>query len=770
MNLTSRYLLIFVLTFIFNFGYAQEIGIGHWRDHLPYNKGMSVAEVGNRIYTSTPFALFSYDKTDLSLQRLSKVNGLSDIGISWISYNTTCSTLIIAYSNTNIDLLKDGQITNISDIKRKEILGNKTINKITCIGKYAYLSCGFGIVVLDVEKEEIYDTYYIGSNGSQVNVLDLTLDVTDSTLWTATESGIYKANFNNPYISSYTAWSKDTTITGYNDRCNLITAFNHKIYLNKSDGTWGHDTLFERSNNVWQLFPINLYTPRYSLKTIYNKFIITGTDYVDILNSSDTVEYHMWGYAGDGYPQPSDATLDSENILWIADKNYGLVKNWDKQYFSKFSLNGPLSSNVYTMAASGQDVWALGGGKSQQWAKMWGHEGAYAFLDNKWLTFNGSNVPAMDTMSDFVCLAIDPSDSKKVYVGTWGYGVLAFDNQNLETVYSDVNSPITPNILDHKYIMISGLAFDGNNNLWISLSQSSKAIVCRKADGTWSSYDLGSAVNGQDLGQMIVDNNDQKWILMRGTGIAVCNSGNTTSKKLTSAQGSGNLPGNFTLSIAQDLDGAIWVGTDEGVVVIYSPENVFTGGNYDAQKILIDYGGYVQYLLETEAVTAIAIDGANRKWFGTDKSGVFLMSADGTKQLLHFTTDNSPLFSNSITSIAIDNDGEVFFGTSKGIISYKSDATPTPPAEDTNKVYAYPNPVKSGYEGPIAIKGLKRDSDVKITDISGNLIFATKSLGTQAIWNGTNFSGKRAKTGVYLVFASDSNGSSTLVTKILFIN
>lgn len=765
MNFTSKYLLIFIFTCLLNSGYAQEIGIGQWRDHLPYNKCLSVAEAGNKIYTSTPFALFSYDKTDLSLQRLSKVNGLSDIGISWISYNTTCSTLVIAYTNTNIDLLKNGQIINISDIKRKEILGNKTINKITCIGKYAYLSCGFGIVVLDVEKEEIYDTYYIGPNGSQIDVLDLTLDTNDSTLWAATETGMYKASFNNPFISNYTSWSKDTIITGYNDRCNLVAYFNNKIYVNKSDGTWGHDSLYVRNNNIWQLFSGNSFNPRYSLKTIYDKLIITSSDYVDILNFADTVEYHMWGYAGEGYPQTSDATLDSENNLWIADKNYGLVKNWDKQNFSKLSLNGPLTADVFSMAASGNNVYSVAGGKTTTWAPMWNHGGVASFINNQWSTYS---LP--DSISDCVGIAVDPSNAQKIYVATWSKGIIEYTNGEVTNVYTDKNSTLSRNILWNDMTMISGLCFDQDNNLWVSNQQSNKAISCRKPDGSWTSYDLGSVVNGQNLGPMIIDNNNQKWILLRGTGIAVCNAENTTAKKLTSSQGSGNLPGNFTLSIAQDLDGAIWVGTDEGVVVIYSPENVFNGGNFDAQKILIDFGGYVQYLLETETVTSIAIDGANRKWFGTDKSGAYLMSADGTKQLLHFTTDNSPLFSNSITSIAIDNDGEVFFGTSKGIISYKSDAAPEPSPTSDNKVYAYPNPVKSGYDGPIAIKGLKENSDIKITDISGNLIFATKSLGSQAIWDGKNFSGKKAKTGVYLVFASDSNGSSTLVTKILFIN
>lgn len=315
--------------------------------------------------------------------------------------------------------------------------------------------------------------------------------------------------------------------------------------------------------------------------------------------------------------------------------------------------------------------------------------------------------------------------------------------------------------------MVGGVCFDNENNLWVICSHADIALSKRTPNGIWTSYDLGSALGGLDLGALLVDNYGQKWILTRSNNILVVNAANTQVKRLTSIIGNGNIPGNFIYSIAQDRDGAIWVGTDKGVIVFYSPENVFTGQNFDAQKILLEVGGYWQYLLETESVNAIAIDGANRKWFGTEKSGAFLMSSDGTKQVSHFTEEESPILANTISSIAIDADGEVFFGTSKGIVSYKG--TAASPDNDTTKVYAYPNPVREGFNGSITIDGLADNSDVKITDIAGNLVYSTKANGSRAIWKGKNFDGGRAHSGVYLVFASDKNGSKTLVTKILVI-
>jgi flagellar hook assembly protein FlgD len=145
------------------------------------------------------------------------------------------------------------------------------------------------------------------------------------------------------------------------------------------------------------------------------------------------------------------------------------------------------------------------------------------------------------------------------------------------------------------------------------------------------------------------------------------------------------------------------------------------------------------------------------------------MSEDGTTELQHFTTDNSPLVSDNIITIAINQgNGEVFFGTEKGIISYKGTATEG--ALTHTDVYAYPNPVRESYTGTIAIKGLVTDADVKITDISGALIYQTKALGGQAVWDGKNFVGEKAHTGIYLVFSTNEDGSQTVVTKIMIVN
>jgi hypothetical protein len=195
---------------------------------------------------------------------------------------------------------------------------------------------------------------------------------------------------------------------------------------------------------------------------------------------------------------------------------------------------------------------------------------------------------------------------------------------------------------------------------------------------------------------------------------------------------------------------------------------VLTENGCDAQQIIVTVNGVAGYLLETERVSTIAVDGANRKWVGTS-NGVFVLSPDGTEQVAYYTVDNSPLLSNVIMDIAIDGEsGEVFIGTDKGLVSIRGEATEG--GEEHSGVLVFPNPVRENYDGPIAIKGLANNANVKITDVNGMLFYETTALGGQAVWDGRNYNGERAKTGVYFVFSSNEDGSSKNVAKLLIIN
>jgi hypothetical protein len=774
-------LIILTVGFIAN---AQEIGIGEWRDHLPYNAGISLTEGNDKIYCASEHSLFVFSPADNSVSRISRVQGLSDIGLSKIGFNKPYNTLVIAYSNANIDLIKGNVIINKSDILNSNAITpeERVINNLMFIDKYVYLSCGFGIVVLDVQKEEVTDTYYIGPNGSHLEVFDLA--VNDTAFFAATEEGIYFAKINDPNLAYFGAWTKDESVPMPNETYNHIAINDGVIFANKYFPDWAGDTIIYYQDNQWKhndsIFPTD---DVYSLKSINNSLYVCSYNKIVTINPDITVEESIWTY-NPGSPRPRDAILYNAD-LWIADYRLGLIKQNDYYHYTSIYPNGPYSSDVYNMSSQGGEVWIAPGGKDLSWQNLWKPAKLFVMDDGMWKTLDnsGGENPALSTIYDIITVEINPFNPNQVFAGSWSSGLVEIIDNKVKNVYNESNSSLQN--ISGNACRIGGLKFDNSGNLWVTNANINNILSVRINDGSdlgkWRSFYMGSATVGKEMGDVEIDHLGQKWIVMRPTQYIVVYNDNGTpdnpsddlpAKLLSSATNNGAIPGSGVFSLAVDKDGEIWVGTDEGLAVFYSPENVFTNYNFDAQRILIprnDGTGLADILLEFEVITAIAVDGANNKWVGTENSGVYMFSPDGLSEIHHFTIDNSPLLSNSVTSISINHiSGEVFFGTANGIISYKSTATEG--GSTYENVYAYPNPVRPDYSGPIAIKGLVNEANFKITDLNGSLVYSGIAEGGQAIWNGETMSGRGVQTGIYLVFITNDDGSETLVTKILFMN
>jgi len=765
------FILFFFIIYVYS-AIAQDIGIAEWQIHLPYKKCIAVDIAVDRIYCATPYGIFYYDKSDNSVNTITKNNGLSDVNISTIRYSQQFGYLVVAYSNANIDLISTDGIINISDIKRKPILGNKNINNITFIGNYAYMSCGFGIVVLDLVHKEIKDTYYIGPNGTSVNVLDLACD--GSKFYAATNTGVFKADYNNPNLANYANWSKDTLLPNPNGTYNSIVVFQNKIYTSHSTPDYRNDTIFVFDGSGWSVFDTTIFYDVFTMRVLNNYLLISYDQLLVTYNSNVQQVETIYDYFP-GYANPNCAVYDSDGTIWIADLSSGLVryKNWKGE---KIAPNGPGNNNVFAMDIAGSDLYVAPGSVTSSWGNAWNISGVFSYIGNNWYTLKDQN-PAFDTLYDIIDVKIDPRDNTHVWAASRARGLIELRNGMITNIYGKDNSALEQPYSFYNWLGIGGLAYDKDYNLWVVNVNCNNLLKVLKTDGTWASYSTVPYLYEASGGKILIDQNGQKWVLiMNGSGLLVFNENGTwtdnsdnVTRLLTTAVGKGNLPSNSVFSIAEDLDGQIWVGTDKGVAVFYNPENITNGGNYDAQMITIMQDGTPQHLLAFERVSAIAVDGSNKKWFGTEKAGVFLMSEDGQEEIFHFTEENSPLLSNTITSIAIDDKtGIVYFGTSNGIVSFRAYATKG--GETFSSVYAYPNPVRENYTGLIGIKGLVKDATVKITDISGTLVYETKSEGGQAVWNGKNYNGESAKSGVYFVFCSSEDGTEKLVTKIMVIN
>ncbi len=769
------------------FAQNTTVSLGGWREHTPFTKAIDVTEDKNGlVYCASKFGLFTYSKNDGELNTLSRLKELSDLEISTIEYDPLTGVLLVAYENSNIDIIyPDKNVVNLPDIKQKNIIGGKRINSISFVNGFAYLGCEFGIVVVDISRKEIKDTYYIGNQGANVNVTGVAYDGTY--MLATSDSGIFRANYNDPNIFNFTAWTKETNIAEPNANYTSATSVNGKFYVVKTNPAQDMDSVLVYNLNQWTPF-ITDATEGAHIDSYDNKIIYRSNYKIAAFDEAGTqlrvVDIFMYGYANiqRGY-------LDAGGIFWVADFNHGLIRQYWDNSITMISPNGPRSEATWALDGSNGKLWVASGALLGDSPSPTVRDGVSRFAENSWSTFDCTNdaiygqlcAPGSNS-SAVICVAIDPFDPDHAFVGSWGSGLLEFRKTGGTERFVENNSGLHSINNLPGYIIVGGVTFDDDGNLWAVAGGSTYGISVMKPDRTWQDFVIPDVViAGFGLYSLVVDDYGQKWFIARqgastGEGVVVFKEGNINSqnsgnkvKRLTDNAGSGGLPHIFVRSIAKDKDGAIWLGTDKGVGVVYNPGNVFTGGNYDAQKIIIQQDGYNQYLLETEIVSAIAIDGANRKWFGTYSGGVFLMSPDGTKQILNFNKDNSPLPSNSITSIAIDDlTGEVFFGTDKGIISYRSDATEG--GETCSDYYVFPNPIRHEYRGPIAIRGLVANADVKITDVAGNIVYHTKANGGEAIWNGNNFSGVRAQTGVYIVYVTNEDGTQTCTTKMVFAN
>ncbi len=769
-----RHFLILTLIAFINVPLFAQIAIGQWRDHLPYNNGVMVADAGDVIFAASESGLFRYDKNDGDVLRLSKVTGMSDIGYSAIAWSNDNNTLFIGYRNTNIDLIQDGSIINIPDIKDKPILGNKTINNVHIIGDYAYLACGFAIVVVDLIKHEVKDTYYIGPEGSVLNIFDIASS--DTKLFATTESGVYWASLTGPNLANFENWTRFNDLPLSSGKYNAGTWFNNRLYVNLEVDN-DIDTIYYRQNDQWTLFEEDPSETVVTLESGNNLLLVSRGGSVAEYDGNNQRIRLAFNY-GNAFAKPSHAFVDTEGTMWIADKQSGLVRYSSSLLFENISVNGPAALSNTDISIWDGRCYVSAGSLTATWGSAFNSLGLYTFLDNQWGRISPYSFPETTEVRDYIRVLVDPFNSKRVYAASWGKGLVEYYDNELVELY-DTTATIWNNNDGSASIQVCGLAIDRNTGtLWVSRSGVEKMLYAKDVNGNWYNYDI-EAVGPILLGDIAIDNSGQKWIVgPRGSGLVVYNDNGTLanpaddrSMKLTQGIGKGNLTSNDIFAIVADLDGEIWVGTNSGISVFYAPESVLDGENFDSQQILVEQDGYVQYLLESEAVTDIVIDGANRKWIGTGGAGVFLMSDDGTEQIYHFTSKNSPLFSNQITSLGVDQlSGEVFIGTDKGIISFKGDATWGVPEFVSKDVYAYPNPVEPDYEGPIAIKGLVNNADVKISDAAGNVVFATTANGGQAIWDGNKLTGERVKSGVYLVFASNEDGKEAFVTKILLIN
>jgi hypothetical protein len=764
---------IFFLILIIAFGnLSAQKGfppVGQWKEHLPYNSAIDVAAGDNKIYCATPYSLFTVDLSDNSIERWSRVTGLAETGVSTINYDETNHKLLIAYSNSNIDIIYRNDIFNIPDIKRQNIAGDKSIYNVYPLNGNYYLSTGLGVIVVDGNRHEIKDSWLISNSGGYVKANGFTSDA--AFFYAATEEGLKKVTINSSNPANYLNWQ---VVSGTNGlpagACKNVINVSNKIVIQKDD------SLFAQNGTTWNLlfYDGNNIT---SINSSGGKIEVCEklngpVSKVIVLNADGSTAKTIQQNGVIDFPRKA---ILYNNEYWVADQFKSLSKfsasssNADAVYI----LNSPKDIASGEMAEYNGVLYVTAGTVDDNWNYQYNRNGIYRYREGEWKNFNQYTHAQLDTMLDFITVQVDPGD-ESVWAGSFGGGLLHLKTDETVEVFKQ-NSGIRPHPADPTSYRVAGLKFDQENNLWISNFGSPQPLVVRKADGNWKSFSMPFSLFENAVSQIVIDEANQLWITSPlGNGLICYNHGNSIDdlsddrwRLYKNGAGNGNLPSSDVLCIAKDKNGFIWVGTSDGIGIIQCAESVFTSG-CEALLPIVQQDNFAGYLFKGENVQSIAVDGADRKWIAT-RNGVWLISADAEKTIYHFTEDNSPLLSNDVKKIAIDSKtGQVYFATLKGICSFRSTATEA--GKTNSNVLVFPNPVPPGYDGTIGIRGLAENSVVKITELDGRLVFQTKAFGGQAVWDGRDYKGRKISSGVYLVLVSNDDKTEKMATKIIFIS
>ena len=704
-------IVLFALKCLFA-GNIHAAGLGEWNIYMAYNNITDIEPAGKNVFVLSSGSLFSYNVNDGSIYAFNKANALNDCTIEHIAWNANAKKLIATYDNYNIDLVdNDGNVYNISDYYSKALTYDKTINHITVNGIYAYVSTNFGVLKVNMRDEEISDTYIL-------NMKVMNCCVSGSSIFVLTDNGIYSA-LTSENLLDKSVWKKNETAS---------------------------ESIFASQNDI------------------------------------ETTTIH-------GYTEYR--TYDNANKCWWSNLQNGTLQSYvenesGQQTITRSNItpDGPRHNHFAFMRSYGNRLYSCG---SYTWDLL--YDATIQTLENySWDIYQSEGISETTGRSfkDMLCLDVDPFDSRRVMGGARN-GVYEFYDGRFVKIHTAESTGGTISTAvqgSNEYELITAMCYDRNGNLWCfnSRSYTDKPLLKLDRTGNWTAYGNEELLTykGRSAGfvkGMMADSKGNIWFANNLWLTPATYRFNTETNTLYTYaayinQDNVNMEVTSACTVAEDLDGNIWIGTNKGPVMLTQEQIDNPALGVTQIKIPRNDGtDNADYLLANIDVSCIAVDGANRKWIGTTGNGIYLISSDNMEQTHHFLTTNSNLISNNIESIAVNNTtGEVYIGTDKGLCSYMSDATAA--NEDMNKdnVYAYPNPVTPGYEGLITVVGLSFNANVKILTASGAVVAEGTSNGGMFTWDGKNKDGQRVASGVYMVATAKSDGSKGTVCKIAIIN
>ena len=763
-----------------------QTGVGNWVIHPVFAGNITnIVDTGDLVYYLSDGNLFYYDKKAEENHFLSRNNKLNDVSVRQIYYNYDARYLMVVYESSNIDVIyPDGSVTNVPDIAHADI-DPKGINHITFSGSKVMVATDFGFAILNADKDfEVTESQNFGVKTTSITqVSDFLIISNDNGAYSSPKSLAMHS------LSTFTKFHTYPGSKFYNINDTTILM----------DEGWIYRCVFDSTG---------MKSKKVAAEVSLRNIAATSTGFIgtSLYEPNKMVTIDREGITGTIHDLPEEmsksivTTAESDGSIWeLSAKGVrhltvenGEVATVMADYFKYNSSTVKYPYYLVFNEALGR-LYVTDCGPNL-YATNYIDPAHISTLENGfWTDMMPDSIPTTGTMPDGKLRGIytpvfDPDDPETYYIGSWFEGLYKIKDREVVAKYDWTNTRLETAWAP----TINCLWMDRNKTLWAYFARTNRTLYALpRAKQTaptaddWIPVKVTMTETTQHKTQMIVTSRDElKVMIINGACdqlLIFDDKGNPANANITSRIFN---PGDLTdqdekpfdwdrlACFHEDATGHVWLGTTNGVVE-FNPANAFDD-SFRINRIKVprnDGTNYADYLLSGTIVTAIAHDGANRKWIGTRHMGLYLVSADGSQILEHFTTDNSPLTSNNIISLCCNpTNNAVYVGTPIGLLEYYSDAAPA--AESYSEIYAYPNPVRPEYGGDIIIAGLMENSLVKIADSAGRVIRQLQSTGGMVSWDGCYQGGGRVKTGVYYVLASSGDGdynSEGVVTKILFI-
>ena len=572
-----------------------------WESYYSYNN-TSIGSVSNQmIVTAAENALFLFDTSQGTPETITTVEGLSGDNISALA--TYENVILVGHENgllAQIDINTKKTLFE-SGITRSNIISaeKKQINHIQLVDNIAYVATGFGIVEVNPQTLEFGDTYYFGPTSSSIKVNQVF--VFENALHAATEQGLFKTPQANPNKLEFSSWD----LLALGNWASLWTQDN-SLYAAKDEGS--SLSFFQLGNTVQKkaTFPgvLKNISPHENgiLITVSNRVYDTDKSFVrtQTVGDLDGVKPNTFNFA---------VSLNGQK--WIGTSSEGLIRYANDNNFDLISPQGPLLNSIFDIENLQDELW-IAHGDYNLFYNPYPLEkyGLSRYVDKQWENIPNNQLFSADS---FVRVVAHPTEIGTFYVCSYHGGIVYLEDNTPEALWDQTNSgleSLTFDGADYISIRVRDALVDDSGNAWSLTGFVQKGLKKRTQSGQWTAYDLSDVVLDykEEAGYSNLEFYNNKILFFGGvnSGLIGVDISQSPPQMKRIMGGDMGLPSDDIRSIRLDKDNRLWVGTKDGLAVLYAP-NRFFEEDTQLRSVVISDGGNLRELLSGQFISDIEV-------------------------------------------------------------------------------------------------------------------------------------------------------------------